>query len=355
MKITMIGKSGAGKTSYMAALHEVLGANTIQGFSISPSAANYKDSIRKLGVFDDLSFAKRNFSFPPGTNQTTIWSFDLFHQTRLVCDFEWIDYRGGILEDIFASDLDLNTGKQAAVDELMGHIAMSNAVLLFADAITLTRYSNRNERRMHSGARIINALIKLYGAYNQQRNLNIVIVITKADSDLIESKWKENNYEQLSNLGLNAFEEVATLIRSNGRQWSGAIICVGAVGEGNVCSVITKPETFRSPYIVNATISKYPEPMNAHHPLFYCVGQVLSKMADTASRNANQYENQVLEALTRSSWLMDFWTSLTKQSNPRDLARELAEKRKYELENLQILSHFINPLFKLAAEKVRVI
>ena len=83
---------------------------------------------------------------------------DLFHKNKFVSSFEWIDYRGGILEEIHNPNLESDETTKAEVDELLGHISLSDGVLLFADAIALTHYNNYSERRLHSGAQVINNL-----------------------------------------------------------------------------------------------------------------------------------------------------------------------------------------------------
>src|SRR5262245_35839064 len=123
MKITMVGKSGSGKTTYMAALHEVLGVRRVKDFGIDQPAKNLIEAVSKKGKFEQLAFAARDFNFPPATQQTTLWSFDLLYGSRFVCNFEWIDYRGGILEDVFNPDLESDERKQKEVHELLGHIS----------------------------------------------------------------------------------------------------------------------------------------------------------------------------------------------------------------------------------------
>lgn len=309
----------------------------------------------KIGKFEQLSFASKDFQFPDGTQQTTLWSFDLFHKSQLVCDFEWIDYRGGILDDVFDPDLEADARKKQQVDELLGHISLSNAVLLFADSIVLTSYTNPYERALHTGARVINNLLRLYSLHYPTRSLNIIIMLTKADSDVLDNKWKQYDFAPLIEVGLETFGEVVSLVNFNRERWTGGIVAVGAVGEGNTKSTLEKPADFKKPIMVETKITGYPNPINAYHPLFFCVGQTLAKMKETAEVNAFYYEKEYFDALSKSSMLMDFWSAVTETTNPRSVAEIFSRKRMQEIETLKKISSYINPLYHTALKKVKMI
>lgn len=355
MKVTMVGKSGSGKTTYMAALHEVLGVNRVNEFYIAPTAADFRDGISKIGQFEQLSFRFRDFGFPPGTTQSTLWSFDLLHKNKFVSSFEWIDYRGGILEEINNPNLDSDETIKAEVDELLGHISLSDSVLLFADAITLTSYNNTSERRLHSGAQVINNLFRLYSIHNPNRKLTLMIILTKADSDLISQEWKQDNYAQLIDIGLDTFDEVVSMTKYNSPNWKGGIIAIGSVGEGKLYSERSIPKDFRDPIIVKTKITGFPEPINVEHPLFYCIGSNLEEQMHLAERNASEYQRRVNVALAKSNILREFWSMVTGMPSPNDIALEFRRKYQIEMENLRSIRPFISPLYEDSQKKIRCI
>ena len=215
MKITMVGISGSGKTTYMAALHEVLGINRVGDYFITPTAGDMTKGIRGVGQFGDLSFAKTDhtenivYKFPEATSQTTLWSFDFLHKSKTVCNFEWVDYRGDLLKNIF-TDLE-HMPDDSRTRDLTAHISFSNAVFLFADSVMLTRIKNPSERKILTGARLINQWLRLFSVHYPNRNLTVMIILSKADSDLIEDEWKENNYAKLVKAGAECFDEVRRL------------------------------------------------------------------------------------------------------------------------------------------------
>ena len=355
MKVTMVGQSGSGKTTYMAALHEMLGANRVaDSFYITPRSSSFEEGIAEEGRFDDVSFGKRNFQFPDGTQQTTLWTFDFFHQERLVCGFDWIDYRGGIVNELFNQDDD----ERATEDrqELLGHFSLSSAVLLFADSITLTHYTNSRQRRIQSGARAINNLIRQYALHYADRPLTVVIVLAKADSDLIDPEWKEDNYAKLIDAGLDAFNEVASVVRSGKNEgWGGGIVAVGSVGEGAVKSQLTPSSHFASPPTVKTEIVGFPEPVNAYHPLFFAIGRELNIARAAKARKVHYSEIEINGILKASSRLKNFWTWASGKEGIKDIAREMAEAKDKEQAALESIASYIDPMFKHTRSVVRAL
>ena len=353
MKVTMVGQSGSGKTTYMAALHEMLGANRVaDSFYITPRASSFEEGIAEEGRFDDVSFGKRNFQFPDGTQQTTLWTFDFFHKERLVCGFEWIDYRGGIVNELFSQDEDERTTEDR--QELLGHFRLSSAVLLFADAITLTHYENSRQRRIQSGARAINNLIRQYSMHYPDRPLTVVIVLTKADSDLIDPEWKDDNYAKLTDVGIDAFNEVAAVVRSGRNEgWAGGIVAVGSVGEGAVQSQLTPPDHFANPPTVKTQIVGFPEPVNAYHPLFFALGRELDVARAVQARKVRYSEMEINSILKGSGRLKDFWSWASGKEGIKDIAEEMATKKLEEQAALEAIASNIDPMFRHTRSVVR--
>jgi hypothetical protein len=353
MKITMIGKSGSGKTTFMAGMYEVFGLGRVAGFYIAPTATDFKTSVIGMNEFDQLSFRNRNFNFPPGTTRTTSWLFDLVHNSRVVANFEWIDYRGGILEDIYNANLASDAKLQNQVNELMGHIVMSDAIILFADSILLSLYKTPAERANHTGANLINQIIRHYATYGHKKELTIVIALTKADSDSIPRSWKENDYSVLLNAGREVFHEVVSLCKLNAPGWVGCILPVGCIGEGNTESTIIPLSDFRKPIGVTTKIINYPQPMNLEHVLFFCLGCTLHRMRETSSQNAKQLEHLFNEAKRNQSFMNDVLSRMFGETSSRKQAEQYAAKLETEMALLRGVQPFIEPLFQVALKKVR--
>lgn len=350
MKITMVGTSGSGKTAFMSGLYESLNANKMSGFHIVPAGNTLDETIVLQGKWQALALPNRNFQFPPGTARTTLWSFDLRYYEKLVCNYEWIDYRGGILTDI-TSEAIMNDGeKRKDVSELISHIALSNAVILFADSLMLTYYDNINHARYRSGASIINAIFEAYNQFLPDRNLIFAIALTKADT--IDDKWKVNNYEPLIQRGLEAFAPIVNICRRNPR-WAGGIVPISVIGEGKANNHIEKPTNIQTPVIVKTDILDYPAPMNTGHLMFFCLGQTLRLMQDIANSKIDQYERDIQTALGQSSLGNDLWSFLTGKASARDIAKDLLDKRAVEFSMLRKFEAYFDPLYMSALEKVK--
>jgi hypothetical protein len=355
MKITMIGKSGVGKTSFMSGMHEALNENSILNFSIIPSASNLSDAVTQAGKFDAISYKRNNYSFPPGTQKTTLWSFDLCYASSTICELEWIDYRGGILDDMFSSANAELPSRNKEIEELLGHISISNGVILFADSVMLSRYDDKTERSHHSGARVINRLLKLFANQYPNRNLSLVIALTKADSELIKVEHKADDYKILIERGKEAFEEVINLCHLSYGRWYGGILPIGCVGEGKVESSITPSGSFHLPMTVNTKITGLPTPFNVEHPLFYTIGYTLSTMKDVTNSKIEYYKQQIQAELEKSSILRDFWCKIRKSENPKEVAQDFADMLQKEISLLNRVDPYIRPLLEASSNKIKSI
>ncbi|MBK7919172.1 MAG: hypothetical protein IPJ94_23485 [Chloroflexi bacterium] len=208
MKVTMVGISGSGKTAFMSALNDTLGGGEIDsGFQITPRPSNntISEAILKVGDLSQLSISQ-TMSFPDGTKKTTIWPFNVIYKSKPITYFDWIDYRGGILTDIFSPNRN-----EAEIVDLISHIIASNAVILLVDSFTLTYFSDIREARIRSGAHIIIQLFEAYSRYYPERDLIFAIALTKADT--VEDKWKSSDYSLLIDRGMQVFEPLIRLCK----------------------------------------------------------------------------------------------------------------------------------------------
>jgi len=347
MKIALIGESGVGKTTFLCALYETLRVgNSSSGFYISPTANSFDESLFLSGKLDSISFTG-NGSFPPGTQKTTLWSFDLRYQNQFVCNFEIMEYRGGILNQIFENSSDAYLKDE--VDTLSAHIALSDSVILFADSTRLTYYEDIREARRWSGVRIINQIFQSYDSFFASRNLNFLMVLTKADA--IDSKWKNNNYQPLIERGTDAFNAIIEISRQN-LNWQGGIVPISSVGEGNAETTFQRPSRFNEPLIVTTKLINYPKPMNIEHTLFFSIGLTLQKMRQSIYENVKKNEQEIEGALSQASRANSIWSLLTKKNSAAQIAQILLEQRAKDQLSLRQFDSFSYPLFTTALQKV---
>jgi hypothetical protein len=353
MYVTMLGISGSGKTSYMSGLYEALAAEEVNGFRIESTSAstNIVDDVLALGDFDSISFSGRKFKFPPSTQKTTLWSFDLLHQQSLVSNFHWIDYRGGILTDT-SDEIRGDPKKLQELNELTVHIQFTNAVLIFIDSIALTRFEDLREARRRSGVdKIVSLMLQIDKAY-PNRNLTYVIVLTKADA--VEEKWKLSNYDKLVRRGLEAFDRFIVYGKTK-PMWTGGIVPISAVGENNAETKIIMPPTMQDDLVVTSTLKKMPAPMYIGDAIFFAVGQTLKRNAEATKMELAQQQRDMLNTLKKTNWLKSLWAKITNQPTPEEIVKTLFEQQQANAARLQQFERFIKPLLDSAYKGVRLI
>ncbi len=282
MKIAMVGVTGSGKTSFLAALYEQLSVQEFwlnrgkktksnkqskkhisHSFSMHPTSSNFYDNLLQIGRWEEISFRRNGgLEFPEGTQNTTSWSFDLYEkqneQQNCVCNIELIDYRGGLISDIKPGQLNQETRNQLA--RVARHIQHCKAVILFIDSIQLLYQPlpslNTGIDRMYQ---ILDALGRNYP--NQE--LTVLVLLTKADG--VAQPQKSQNYAPLTQKGIKAIRKIQSVIRRN-PLWQGAIAPISAVGEA------AKIERVKNdPLKIETTIIEPLTPMNVEHAVFYCI------------------------------------------------------------------------------------
>jgi hypothetical protein len=363
MNVTMVGVSGSGKTSFMAGLYEVLGTTNINGFHLRPmtnarqpapknpndisEATDATNAIISMGDWNKISFGGQGLNFPrAGTAYTTIWPFDLLHETNLVSSFRWIDYKGGLLEDISSS-----TSDEKNLVQLLNTIFSSQAVMLFVDSIIITRYDDLDEARYWSGARQLNQIIETYNQHNRQSILTLTIVLTKADA--VEEKWKIDDYKTLIHRGLEVFEPIINLCHNNEPRWRGGIVPVSAVGEGRAKTVVTEPETFQEPIKVETQLLAFPKPMNVDHALFFCIGTILEQLSKVTQHKIWDLDQKIKHAQKNPTAPRNLLANFMGESSTSGPADELIQERAREYKALQVYAPHVKNLYSLSLNGVR--
>lgn len=353
MKVTMIGKSGCGKTSYMSGLYHVLGENPTDSISMSQTASSFQEGVVKSGNLAQISFRKRGFQFPMGTTITTSWAFNIKHYHEIMFKMEWIDYRGGIIDDIFNPDeIAGDNHRQKQIIELLKHISDSDSILLFLDSVILTSYDDVDERRYQSGASAIETILDNFSTFNPGKQLKMVIVLTKADSDLIDASYKENNFEKLIELGVNTLSRVPAMCK-NTNGWQGGIVAVGSVGEGRVRSNKIIPTDFRDPIIISSEISAHPRPLNVELPLYYIFYLNLEEANNRINYSVTQKTRDYDNTLKKDNYISGIREILTGKNELRDTAEKIAQEKQKEMLQLEKIRDAMQAIYNRVTEKVR--
>ena len=97
MRVLMLGHSGAGKTTYMASMYELMN-RTNKGFKvIADDQAEHIELLqRAVGI--------RKGIYPPPTVQRREYNFTLYFEGSRVSSLVWADYRSGALNERSTDD-----------------------------------------------------------------------------------------------------------------------------------------------------------------------------------------------------------------------------------------------------------
>lgn len=180
MKVMMIGLSSAGKTSYMGAMYEKF-RKGLGGFSIRAVRDEDDKALKRIG---------RNLNrgiYPSGTDIRSIYKFKLLYNGDELLDFDWTDYRGGIL-------VDFNNRTEMASWER--ELNEADAVIVFLDATKMgDDYESKTAYEGFSQMEAIGDLISRISSSKGDRHFPISFVLTKCD--LVSSFGESEQYEQL--------------------------------------------------------------------------------------------------------------------------------------------------------------
>lgn len=223
MKITMLGTVASGKTTYLSAMLGIFYESAIDGFNVRPFN-NTSDSavVREIETINTLY---RAGEFPVATaDDIRTLSLSLYKYSDKLVDFDFIDYRGGALEDI-AKDENVEN-----VDILSTAILASDVVLVFVDAIILKECKNDVVARRQLGVLPITTVIlrAKKEAKESQKKINVVFVLTKVDASTINPEEIPGLKSRVKNIYANIYAQFGDESRNF------KILETAAVGNGKV-------------------------------------------------------------------------------------------------------------------------
>jgi hypothetical protein len=168
-KITMVGPSGTGKTCYMVGMIIIMQHLGINGLKITPVDLTQGQLLEEQwDIMQGQTGADR---WPPGSVVPTQYIFNYSHAFQTFAKFDWLDYRGGGLDD-----------PQERPD-LVNTICTSDCVFLCLSAEHLANGLNLQAARKAKLATMNTIMVELATKINAtpQNPFPVAIVVTKAD------------------------------------------------------------------------------------------------------------------------------------------------------------------------------
>ena len=173
IKITMLGTTGAGKTSYLLGMYAVMQTG-VQGFSLA--AKDMDLDLELTQRWEKLISLKGEDRWPtPNAAAMEYYDFDFSYGFRPLMSFQWLDYRGLALSD---------RSTEQDVAELVEYVRESSCLFLCISGEYLTdEITPKTVREIKSDR--MNQFIQQYISNQQQPNPNqpfpVAITITKYD------------------------------------------------------------------------------------------------------------------------------------------------------------------------------
>ena len=349
MRVTMLGISGSGKTSFMAGLAQRMSQDSVSGYTISPAALSAMDAAFARANLQQIQFAQNNFTFPIGTTSTTTWTFNLLRSGKEVCFFEWIDFRGGYLDQLHDG---IKEGNETELQEFLAYVQASDAVIIFVDSIRAVKY-HKSPGAFQQFTKVPGIFRFLIDISRNSRPKTFIIVGTKADSDLIPPALQANGFAGLSNIVAEATKSFYTPLLEN--HWSGAIASVGAVGVGKVVSTVKVASSFREVDMVSTEIKDFPDPVNVELPVLYCLYEELRKAVAVGSRRIGQQNDEIERILAEKTLLNFLWAKIAKVPTPGEEAEHLRKRVENERRVLMAFAPAVPDLEKIVRQRVKIL
>lgn len=255
IKISMLGVSGSGKTAFLSGICDTFISGNVEVcdtknddrshlFRILPYQA---DNLSETSIGDVRRYSIRsNRSFTSVSTENTkkyILSLfdDCYSSSSPLCTVSFIDYKGGFVENL------VNEKSGDEVKDVKNELLSSNVILIFADAIRLSRAESAAEFNTALGCDDINTFFNTNQFVN--KNMTFLFVLTKDDSPEVSG-----DDEILTDRIMHAFETTLRIIERNG--WTFGIVRTSAVGRNSVDPVTNHiaPDAEIVPYGIDSVL-----------------------------------------------------------------------------------------------------
>lgn len=186
----MIGHSGSGKTTYMAAMYGLMCGEGIEKYSIVSKTQSGHDSLANLcsSIF--------NGSYPKQTDIHSEYNFHLCYDEEGLIEFDWNDYRGGALSQ--------RSDTSNEVRDLEERIVEADALIVFLDGDKIIKNDNYSLREYRRISQCIN---KAVNRISPDYPYPISFIITKAG--------KHTNINLYDTPGFKAVANITQLVQNS--------------------------------------------------------------------------------------------------------------------------------------------
>ena len=303
IRISMLGGSGSGKTSFFSGIiHSMIVNAKIVGkgadrSSISLNAKSIKQSnsyfleeedseglvrsmnnaalLSKYLISDDPDVP--NGGFGVSTTDSIEFTFDLLINNIPCCEIVIADYAGELIDD------PSNKAMKSNLVQLCTNIAESDAIIIMSDSVIISKHLNNNfSIQKETGAQMINMIFPNIKTATRKNNrpLTTLVAMTKTDSPRIPDMMRKSNFANISSTLFDSiYSKTFASMDMNSDSWG--IIPVSAIGRGNVDD---------DNYIIeNANI----QPENIDTAIIFSISSSISKILADKEKNIKSLEEEL--------------------------------------------------------------
>ena len=172
-RVTIIGSTGSGKTTYMTGMYAFMSGSGCKGFNL---VTDPNSDLRLSQMWEALESGR----FPLASFDAESYTFHISHCWKPVCDFTWLDYPGGLLMDPQNDQYATMTESIEKSDCLL--FVIDSGMIFALDAQDAEDYRIQLEKKIRMNSSIRSEIMQLTAlARKGVRIPPICITLTKAD------------------------------------------------------------------------------------------------------------------------------------------------------------------------------
>ena len=181
-KVTVIGDTSSGKTSFLYAMYNFIAMGYVDGFTMSATDEIADSSLQeKFLQLEDTSLGIRRF--PTASNSREVYEFELQYGFAEIATFEWVDYPGGYISE-----------NGEGRNELTNDLKNSDAWVIFIDGEKLLNVLEGKKRIMDVCGKYNKFIGKLI---TQKTSIPKALPVIITKGDLIANSGIENWQEKI--------------------------------------------------------------------------------------------------------------------------------------------------------------
>lgn len=305
VRISLLGGSGSGKTCFIKGLVQALVDNAQHyGTENDPcdvmlnleraSGTNISDDIfDEQGDLDEgaktvfeganlsqildsyvIRRGEKNLSESTLTGDIREFEFSLMINGVESCKMIITDYAGECI-----TNFETNRNDFASLSK---KLSQSDVLIFMTDAIvTCNNFGNRNDLQNQLRANWLTRMSHSIITNVEKRHgkLSVLIALTKSDSPLIEEKYKEDNFADVSRMLVkDVYDNIFTSL--NHKNWNFGIIPVSCVGDNNVDTFIEDDNNIRTTVKADANIKQKNIDIAILYSLYLNIGDMINDLED---------------------------------------------------------------------------